>query len=70
MDSRVEVADKLTAIITDLTGVSRLMMAVYEDALKNGLDAEHLVIKRVIMCNGISKTSIAVLPPCDMVPRP
>ena len=41
--------DRLTAVMINLTGASQLMMAVYEDERRNGIDAERLLILRDVI---------------------
>lgn len=44
MDDRINIIDKLTAISIDLNGISQLLMMIYENARRDGVDAEHLVV--------------------------
>ena len=47
MENRM--SDRLAAVVTDLTGVSQLMMTVYEDERRNGIDAERMLILRDVV---------------------
>lgn len=44
MENTIDFVDRLSAVTDDLVGVSQLMMAVYEDMHRDGLDAEYLLV--------------------------
>ena len=44
MINRINMIDRLAAVNTTLTGVSQLMMMLYEELRQNGVDGERIVV--------------------------
>lgn len=44
MIDRINMIDSLAAMNTTLTGVSQLMLMLYEDLRQNGVDGERIVV--------------------------
>lgn len=44
MENRIEIADRLKEVSTDLAGISQLLFYTYEMMRRDGVDAEHLLV--------------------------